>query len=196
MWFASHLKYIFFIGMIFTFSLHILFVFVNGILFWECSSNSLQWWRDLFRCRIDLLNFSTGFNIIAPLIYGVSTSELIYCWMTWVVFWVYQRIHLIGETFIRLPRNQETWNLLANSVMPYNIVRFNLAKQHIFVWHLCQLAGLVSHQTMTCCRDSFRSLHDIGTFVVNLPPILIQDCLGNMSNTINKRKYLNNFFCS
>ncbi len=26
----------------------------------------LQWWRDLFRCRIDLLNFSMGFNIIAP----------------------------------------------------------------------------------------------------------------------------------
>ena len=25
-----------------------------------------QWWRDLFRCRIDLLNFSMGFNIIAP----------------------------------------------------------------------------------------------------------------------------------
>ena len=25
-----------------------------------------QWWRDLFRCRIDLLNFAMGFNIIAP----------------------------------------------------------------------------------------------------------------------------------
>ncbi len=25
-----------------------------------------QWWRDLFRCRIDLLNFSVGFNIVAP----------------------------------------------------------------------------------------------------------------------------------
>ncbi len=25
-----------------------------------------QWWRDLFRCRIDLLNFSMGFNIVAP----------------------------------------------------------------------------------------------------------------------------------
>ncbi len=25
-----------------------------------------RWWRDLFRCRIDLLNFSMGFNIIAP----------------------------------------------------------------------------------------------------------------------------------
>ncbi len=25
-----------------------------------------QWWRDLFRCTIDLLNFSMGFNIIAP----------------------------------------------------------------------------------------------------------------------------------
>ncbi len=25
-----------------------------------------QWWRYLFRCRIDLLNFSMGFNIIAP----------------------------------------------------------------------------------------------------------------------------------
>ena len=25
-----------------------------------------QWWRDVFRCRIDLLNFSMGFNIIAP----------------------------------------------------------------------------------------------------------------------------------
>ncbi len=24
-----------------------------------------QWWRDVFRCRIDLLNFSMGFNIIA-----------------------------------------------------------------------------------------------------------------------------------
>ncbi len=25
-----------------------------------------QWWRDLFRCRIDLLNFSMGFNIVTP----------------------------------------------------------------------------------------------------------------------------------
>ncbi len=25
-----------------------------------------QWWRVLFRCRIDLLNFPMGFNIIAP----------------------------------------------------------------------------------------------------------------------------------
>ncbi len=25
-----------------------------------------QWWRDLFRCRIDLLNFSMVFNILAP----------------------------------------------------------------------------------------------------------------------------------
>ncbi len=25
-----------------------------------------QWWGDLFRCRIDLLNFSMGFNIVAP----------------------------------------------------------------------------------------------------------------------------------
>ncbi len=25
-----------------------------------------QWWRHLFRCRIDLLNFSIGFNIVAP----------------------------------------------------------------------------------------------------------------------------------
>ncbi len=25
-----------------------------------------QWWRDLFRCRIDLFNFSVGCNIIAP----------------------------------------------------------------------------------------------------------------------------------
>ncbi len=27
-----------------------------------------QWWRGLFRCRIDLLNFSFGCNIIAPYI--------------------------------------------------------------------------------------------------------------------------------
>ncbi len=25
-----------------------------------------QWWRELFRCRFDLLNFSMGFNIVAP----------------------------------------------------------------------------------------------------------------------------------
>ncbi len=31
-----------------------------------CHPNIHQWWRDLFRCRIDLLNFSMGFNIIAP----------------------------------------------------------------------------------------------------------------------------------
>ncbi len=34
---------------------------------WDSSSATLhQWWKDLFRCRIDLLNFSMGFNIIAP----------------------------------------------------------------------------------------------------------------------------------
>ena len=32
-----------------------------------------QWWRDLFRCRIDLLNFSIGFNIIAPYIWSFYT---------------------------------------------------------------------------------------------------------------------------
>ncbi len=31
-----------------------------------------QWWRDLFRCRIDLLNFSMGFNIVAPYMVCVS----------------------------------------------------------------------------------------------------------------------------
>ncbi len=31
-----------------------------------CTILLLQWWRDLFRCRIDLLNFSMGFNITAP----------------------------------------------------------------------------------------------------------------------------------
>ncbi len=36
----------------------------------------VQWWRDLFRCRIDLLNFSMGFNIVAP----YSTPELVYQW--------------------------------------------------------------------------------------------------------------------
>ncbi len=30
------------------------------------STRSTQWWRNLFRYRIDLLNFSMGFNIIAP----------------------------------------------------------------------------------------------------------------------------------
>ncbi len=48
-----------------------------------------QWWRDLFRCRIDLLTFSMGFNI------GVSTLELIYCCMylhrtkTVIILWLY-----------------------------------------------------------------------------------------------------------
>ncbi len=32
----------------------------------ENKENLFQWWRDVFRCRIDLLNFSMGFNIIAP----------------------------------------------------------------------------------------------------------------------------------
>ncbi len=60
-------------------------------------------------------------------------------------------------------------------------------------WHLPQLAGLISHQTMACCRDSFRSLHDIGTFVENFPPMFIPHCLMNVSNTINKGKSLINF---
>ncbi len=32
----------------------------------EVRKDHLQWWRDLFRCQIDLLNLSMGFNIIAP----------------------------------------------------------------------------------------------------------------------------------
>ncbi len=33
---------------------------------WLQVEKTFQWWRDLFRFRIDLLNFSMGFNIIAP----------------------------------------------------------------------------------------------------------------------------------
>ena len=35
-----------------------------------------QWWRDLFRCRIDLLNFSMGFNIVAPCMVCVTQLHI------------------------------------------------------------------------------------------------------------------------
>ncbi len=39
-------------------------------LYWVTSRKYIysanQWCRDLFKCRIDLLNFSMGFNIVAP----------------------------------------------------------------------------------------------------------------------------------
>ncbi len=40
--------------------------FTKEMHYYTCIQSGivLQWWRDLFRCRIDLLNFSTGFNII------------------------------------------------------------------------------------------------------------------------------------
>ncbi len=46
-------------------------LFVPDGLLWVVVRSShrntqFQWWRNLFRCRIDLLNFSMGFNIIAP----------------------------------------------------------------------------------------------------------------------------------
>ncbi len=39
-----------------------------------------QWWRDIFRCRIDLLTFSMGFNIIAPY---MEFLHLIWCIAEW-----------------------------------------------------------------------------------------------------------------
>ena len=44
---------------------------------------TLQWWRDLFRCRIDLLNFSMGFNIIAPYMEFLHLNCYIAEW-TWI----------------------------------------------------------------------------------------------------------------
>ncbi len=41
-----------------------------------------QWWRYLFRCRIDLLNFSMGFNIIAPYMVCV-THKWIRCTLSY-----------------------------------------------------------------------------------------------------------------
>ncbi len=48
--------------------------------------DSYQWWGDLFRCRIDLLNFSMGFNIIAPYmeflhlnLYIAEWDQLLFC---------------------------------------------------------------------------------------------------------------------
>ncbi len=47
--------------------LHWQFMQLWHIMFTFCIPESpTQWWRDLFRCRTDLLNFSMGFNIIAP----------------------------------------------------------------------------------------------------------------------------------
>ncbi len=40
-------------------------------LFWTLK-RSVHWWRALFRCRIDLLNFSMGFNIVAPFMVCVT----------------------------------------------------------------------------------------------------------------------------
>ena len=39
-------------------------------------SHTYQWWRDLFRWRIDLLNFSMGFNIIAPYMVCVTHKRI------------------------------------------------------------------------------------------------------------------------
>ena len=44
----------------------------------------LQWWRDLFRCRIDLLNFSMGFNIVAPYMEFLHLNWYIAEWLGWV----------------------------------------------------------------------------------------------------------------
>ncbi len=38
----------------------------QDVRIFETVVHRIQWWRDLFRCRIDLLNFSMGFNNIAP----------------------------------------------------------------------------------------------------------------------------------
>ncbi len=60
-----------------------------GLLFlFICIEN--QWWRDLFRCRIDLLNFSMGFNIVAHYMeflhlnwYLAEWWGMNYMWTTW-----------------------------------------------------------------------------------------------------------------
>ena len=51
-------------------TLHHHFCQALSIMLGTCLAD--QWWRDLFRCRIDLLN-----------LYGDSTPELTYCWMRW-----------------------------------------------------------------------------------------------------------------
>ncbi len=42
-----------------------------------------QWRRDLFRCRIDLFNFSMGFNIIAPYMEFLHLNWYIAEWNAW-----------------------------------------------------------------------------------------------------------------
>ncbi len=56
MWFASHLKFILFIGMGLTFSLHILFLFENGELVTMVTAKSkLDLHSHLFSCHIQTL---------------------------------------------------------------------------------------------------------------------------------------------
>ncbi len=54
------------------------------------SSFRIQWWRDLFRCRIDLLNISMGFNIVAPYMEFLHLNWYIAEWIChclWQLAW-------------------------------------------------------------------------------------------------------------
>ncbi len=47
-----------------------------------------QWWKDLFRCRIDLLNFLMGVNIVAP-----NTCNMEFLHMNWYIAECFVYVH-------------------------------------------------------------------------------------------------------
>ena len=94
-----------------------------------------QWWRDLFRCRIDLLNFSMGFNIIAP--------YCIWSFYTWIDILLND---IVGQLYLRYRKiKMQFWylhfkhpHILHNSD---ELSRSNFFLQCIWLFHLRRLRG-------------------------------------------------------
>ena len=68
-----------------------------------------QWFQSLFRCRIELLNFSMGFNIIAPYMEMLHINRSLHHWYrSWHIspFTLYQfflQLFVCFQKFILLP---------------------------------------------------------------------------------------------
>ncbi len=79
---------------------------------WSIDRSGIQWWRDLFRCRIDLLNFSMGFNIIAPYMEFLHLNRYFAEWIVNGLFydhaWWINLSHMDG---------QKSWNTKLHEVL-------------------------------------------------------------------------------
>ena len=116
------------------------------IIQWQCSVS--QWWRDLFRCRIDLLNFSMGFSIVAPYMEFLHLNWYIAEW-SWEQKTTGMKEsspqllfqHSLPQSNRQLLQEIGKRSIVIHSVNSIRSVKFSVARRNAMIWRATSGVG-------------------------------------------------------